>query len=159
MMVCPKCGAEIENGAYVCSNCGEEINCDTYVENNNYTYINNGGTLGVSHSIAYSQKAMLCLSYVGFLVIIPFLFCKNTSLTRFHINQGIMLLITEIIYAFAYLLIKSVLLAISMWLYVIVAVMAAASIVFAVYAIMGIVSVIKNEKRELPVIGSYAILK
>lgn len=58
-----------------------------------------------------------------------------------------MLLITEIIYAFAYLLIKSVLLAISMWLYVIVAVMAAASIVFAVYAIMGIVSVIKMKTR------------
>jgi len=157
-MICPKCGAEVADGVYVCSNCGEEMSYNS-LGGDDYSYMNSSSVIGVQHNEIYCQKAMLCLSYVGFLVIIPFLFCKNTSETRFHINQGIVLLITELVYAICYLLLRLVLLAISMWLYVIVAVMAVASIVFVIYAIMGIVSVIKCENRELPVIGGCKILK
>lgn len=154
MMMCPKCGAEMPDNTCTCSNCGEVL---TSISSN--THGGDSIILNMHHTGNITDNALLCMSYLGFLVIVPLMLCKNTELARFHINQGLVLFITELTYCALFLFTRWLLLAISLWLSVIVAVMAAAGIVFVVYAAMGIAGVIRGETRELPVIGSCKIIK
>ncbi|MCI6007972.1 zinc-ribbon domain-containing protein [Oscillospiraceae bacterium LCP25S3_E10] len=154
MMMCPKCGAKMPDDVGICSNCGEVLTSIS-------SHIHGGDSmvLNMHHTSSITDNALLCMSYLGFLVIVPLMFCKNTKLARFHINQGLVLFITELAYGALFLFTRWLLLAISLWLSVIVAVMAVAGIVFIIYAAMGIAGVIRGETRELPVIGSCKIIK
>lgn len=154
MMMCPKCGAKMPDDVGICSNCGEVLTSIS-----SHTHGGDSMVLNMHHTCSITDNALLCMSYLGFLVIVPLMFCKNTKLARFHINQGLVLFITELVYGALFLFTRWLLLAISLWLSVIVAVMAVAGIVFIIYAAMGIAGVIRGETRELPVIGSCKIIK
>ena len=145
MIICPKCGTEIEKGICLCPNCGEEM------------LYNRKGDLAFYWF--NKERFFSAISYVGFLWIVPLLRNKNSTLTMFHINQGICLLIAEIIYGVFYLILKKLLLEISIWLYPIIAVAGVAEILFIIFAGIGIISAIKGKKRELPIIGGLRILK
>ncbi|MEE1075753.1 MAG: hypothetical protein UHY68_00625 [Acutalibacteraceae bacterium] len=149
MIICPECGTQVEKGICLCPNCGEEM---LYNQKVTYKY----KLLLNSFS---KEKIFSAISYIGFLWIVPLIKCKHSNLTMFHINQGISLLIAEIIYGILYLILKKLLLKISIWLYPIVAVAGIAGFLFIIFAILGIASAIKGEKRELPIIGGIEILK
>lgn len=105
------------------------------------------------------EKMLSAISYIGFLWVVPLIKGRRSNLTIFHINQGISLLIAEIIYSIFYLILKKLLLEISIWLYPIIAVAGIAEFIFIIFAILGITSAINGEKRELPIIGGIKILK
>lgn len=150
MIICPECGTQVEKGICLCPNCGEEM---LYNRKSNIKRC-----LNITNKFN-SEKLCCAISYIGFLGIIPLLSGRNSRLTMFHINQGLSLLIAEIIYGIFYLILKKLLLEISIWLYPIIAVAGVVVIVFAIFAIIGIVSAFKGEKRELPVIGGIRILR
>ena len=90
-------------------------------------------------------NAMAILSYLGILVIIPLLVAKDDEFVLYHSKQGLVLLVGGIIGMFigvipiiGWLLAPFITLA---WL---------------IFAIMGIINVLRGEKKELPVIGQYA---
>ena len=97
MMMCPKCGAEMPDNTCTCSNCGEVL---TSISSN--THGGDSIILNMHHTGNITDNALLCMSYLGFLVIVPLMLCKNTELARFHINQGLVLFITELCIIFAY---------------------------------------------------------
>lgn len=83
------------------------------------------------------------LSYLGILVIIPFLMAKDDAFVKFHIKQGVVLAVIEI-----------VLWALSgmFWgFYFIISIINLATIILS---IIGIVNVVQNKEKELPLVGS-----
>lgn len=94
-----------------------------------------------------SNKAMGILAYLGILVLIPIFAAKESKFARFHANQGLVLVIVEVI--------LSILSGIPFigWIFGLV------SIVCLVFAILGIVNVCNGKAKELPIIGKFKLLK
>ena len=89
------------------------------------------------------KTLMGVLAYLGILIIIPFLMAKDDPFVKFHIKQGLLLVIVEV----AIWIIGS-----TMWqLWTILSLINLAAIVFS---IIGIVNVIQGKQKELPLIGS-----
>lgn len=91
------------------------------------------------------KTLMGVLSYLGILVIIPFLMAKDDPFVKFHIKQGLLLVIVEI----AVMVLRS-----SMWqLWALLGLINLATLVLS---IVGIVNVVQGKQKELPLIGSLA---
>ena len=89
------------------------------------------------------------LAYLGPLVIISYALGNEVPFVKYHVKQGLVLFILEIlIWALG-----------SMFLwhfYFIYFVYQLANLVTVILAILGIINVVQNKERELPVIGQYA---
>ena len=85
------------------------------------------------------------LCYFGILLIIPWMMAKDDEFVKFHVKQGLTLLIAEIITA-----IIGVIPVIGWTISTI------AWIVWLVLSIMGIINVLKGEEKPLPLIGKFA---
>ena len=108
-------------------------------------------------------KGMSVLSYLGLLWLIPFFVNtrRNNPYVRFHINQGLILLIISLIIQVIGAVVCAVL--DFFWLGFISSIVGVAVdfiqfIIFA-FEILGIVNVLKNTAKELPFIGFIQILK
>jgi uncharacterized membrane protein len=94
-------------------------------------------------------KSLAWLSYLGLLLLIPLLVNKNNEYSKFHVKQGMILLISWIA-----LSIVSVVLG---FIPVIGWIISGAGWIFLlVLMIMGIVNALTEKTTPLPVIGKYA---
>lgn len=87
------------------------------------------------------------LAYLGILIIIPFLVAKNDQFVKFHLKQGLLLFIIELILWFvgySYILWQ-------LW-----PLIELLNLCVLILAIMGIVNVAQGKEKELPFIGSLA---
>jgi len=92
-----------------------------------------------------SKTLMGVLAYLGILIIIPFLIARDDPFVKFHIKQGLLLVIVEI----AVWVLGS-----SMWqLWMLLNLVNLATLVFS---IIGIVNVVQGNQKELPLIGGLA---
>jgi uncharacterized membrane protein len=96
---------------------------------------------------AGAQKNVLMgiLSYIGILVIIPYLTSKHDPFVFFHIKQGLVLVVIELaVYVLGML----------MWdLYPLLSIV---NLAMLILSIIGIVNVIQGKEKELPLIGQFA---
>ena len=104
---------------------------------------NNTG--GAPAAAPQNKILMGILAYIGILVIIPFLVSKNDPFVKFHIKQGLVLLAIEI----AIWLVGS-------FMWQLWPLLQLVNLGVLVLAIVGIVNVIKNMQKELPLVGSFA---
>ena len=93
-------------------------------------------------------KGIAWLSYLGILVIIPILLQKDNPYTKFHIKQGLILLIASIVWStvsffFGFIPIIGLIVSLIGWLFV------------TVLIIVGIVNAIQGKETALPLIGKY----
>jgi len=93
------------------------------------------------------EKLMAVLCYLGILVLIPLLTKKDDDFVKFHIQQGLALLVAAIVWGFAWIILAFIpvlgwLLAIAGW------------ILLFVLMIIGIVNALNNAKKPLPVLGA-----
>lgn len=94
---------------------------------------------------ADNTTLMSVLAYIGILVLIPLLVSKDNETVKFHIKQGLVLLVIE---AAVWVL------GMVMWsLYPILSLVNIAAIVLS---IIGIVNVVQKKQSELPVVGQFA---
>ncbi len=91
-----------------------------------------------------NNTVMGVLAYIGPLVIVPYLTNKNNDFVKFHTKQGLVLFGLEIII---------MVLGNMMYLWMLGSLLNLATLVLS---IIGIVNVVQGEKKELPVIGSWA---
>ncbi|WMJ22174.1 hypothetical protein RBG61_09200 [Paludicola sp. MB14-C6] len=99
-----------------------------------------------------ATKGLACLSYLGILLLIPLLVNKNSAFTKYHVNQGLILLIIEAItigLAFVLGLIPFVG-AFILWVL---------RIAIIALAVIGIVNCVEGFAKPLPVIGGIQIIK
>ena len=92
-----------------------------------------------------NHKGMAVLSYFWLLVLIPIFAAKDSAFARYHANQGLLLLIWEVI---VYVLRK-------IWW----PLGAIGGIISFILFIIGIVNAANGRAKELPVIGKFRLLK
>lgn len=88
---------------------------------------------------------MAVLSYIGILVIIPYLIAREDGFVRFHIQQGLVLLVIEI-----------ALLVIGSMIFLLIPLIQIINLALLVLAIIGIINAIKGREKPLPFVGQYA---
>jgi len=107
---------------------------------------------------AQDNKVMAILAYLGPLVLIPLLSCRESPFARFHTYQGLVLFFAEAIYGVVYGMVSWLLLSIAWQLRFLLWVWGAGSIAFLLFAIIGILSASRGEMRPLPLIGQIHLL-
>ena len=93
-----------------------------------------------------SNKVMAILAYLGILVLIPLFAAKESKFARFHTNQGLILLILEIVIYAGCRFIR---------LYTLMGLL---DLVVFIFALIGIINAAKGEAKPLPLIGKIRIL-
>lgn len=111
------------------------------------------------HADIEKNRLMAVLSYLGILVIIPILVTPDSKFVRFHANQGVILLIASLVYGAADRILRFVIGWIPLVGTIIIAVWSLVGVVLFIFAILGIINAAQGKGKELPVIGSYRILK
>ncbi len=107
-----------------------------------------------------NDKLYGILAYLGLLVLVPILAGK-TEFSRYHANQGLVLLILDIILGAAIGIVSGILIVIAPWVGVIVASVLGGIVGLAIliFVILGIVNVVNEKMAPLPIIGNITILK
>lgn len=85
------------------------------------------------------------LAYLGPLVIIPYVMAKEEAFVKFHIKQGLVLLVIE---AAVWML--------SIMLWMLAPLFMLFNIAVLVLIVVGILRVLQKEQKELPFVGKYA---
>lgn len=88
---------------------------------------------------------MSVLSYIGILVLIPLLTAKENETVRFHIKQGLVLLVLET----------------GIWIigemvWILKPILAIVYLASIILAIIGIVNALQKKQAELPLVGKFA---
>jgi len=94
-------------------------------------------------------KSLAWLSYLGLLLLIPLLVNKDNEYSKFHVKQGLVLLISGIAASivsiiFGFIPVIGWLISMAVWIFLLV------------LSIMGIVNALTEKAVPLPVIGKYA---
>lgn len=96
---------------------------------------------------ASANKVMAILAYLGILVLIPLFAAKESKFARFHVNQGLILLLISVVLFVVGKILPS--LSVLIWIL---------NIGVFVLAIMGIINAAKGEAKKLPVVGNINII-
>ena len=99
------------------------------------------------------------LSYIGILWLIPLLVEKNDKVVRFHVNQGIVLFIFDIIGSIAVGILSAIFVIIQVISFLGVVIASLFGILCFVLMIIGIVNAANKSEKPLPIIGKFQILK
>lgn len=168
MVICSKCGAECADDAKVCSVCGAELG-NTHsdggkksvsvaeIENAVHHILDTPDTTeSYDSKDIEANKIFSILAYLGFLVLIPLFAAKESKFARFHTNQGLILLIGEIVAA----VISTVLWIIPVigWLFSLF-IGLPLYLVTVAFMVIGIINAYNGKAKELPFIGQLKILK
>lgn len=101
-----------------------------------------------------NDKGLGVLAYFNWLVLVT-IFVGNSEFTKFHANQGLVLGIIETVFGAAIAILAKM--PILGFIFSIVG--GVFELVCLILAIMGIVSAVNGEMKELPVIGAIKIIK
>lgn len=178
MPFCTKCGSQVEEGQNFCSNCGCPIGGYQAQANAGAQHSASGGNSfadGVNgfindientddHSADYNpadisaNRGVAVLAYIGILVIVPLIIGKDSPFARFHSNQGLVLLILEIICGIIGGVITGVFSVIHLGFIGSIITLIINVCLFALI-IIGIVYAAQGKAKELPLIGKIKIIK
>lgn len=92
----------------------------------------------------HKNTIMAVLSYIGPLVIIPYFTVKGDSFVKFHIKQGIVLLIVWIIIWFTGMVLWQ------FWM-----IMNLLNLLAFILMVIGIINVLQGRERNLPFVGKF----
>ncbi len=149
MAFCPNCGSKVEDGTTFCPNCGSKLDAEKKTQKTDFSEDlkrladTPDTTANYAAADIAENKGMAILCYLGILWLIPFLAKKDSPFVKYHLNQGLLVLILGIAVA------------IISWIPVIG--WLCAVVVFAL-AVIGIVNVVNGKAQELPVIGKFKLL-
>jgi uncharacterized membrane protein len=88
---------------------------------------------------------MAILAYIGPLIIVSYFLAKNDAFVKFHIKQGLLLVIIEV---------ASWMIAMTLW--VLFPLLQLVNIIVLIFALIGIVRAAQGQTKELPLIGHFA---
>jgi uncharacterized membrane protein len=91
------------------------------------------------------KTLMAVLAYIGILIIIPYLTSKEDPFVKFHIKQGLVLVVIELI---IYVL--------GMMMWVLMPILGVINIAVVILSIIGIINVVQGNEKELPLVGPFS---
>jgi len=151
-MFCSGCGKEIPEGSKFCPECGKATN----------------GTPNVTNTVSDSDSTktlMAILAYILFFIPLLTGAHKTSDFVKYHTNQGTVLFLATLIFSIALSIITAIfttiLIAIGAWglLKTIGTILGLLWLAPLALCILGIVNVVKNQTKPLPVIGKFTIIK
>ena len=92
-----------------------------------------------------NETLMGVLAYLGILIIIPFMVAKDDPFVKFHIRQGLVLVVIEL-----------AVWVIGMFMWQLWQILQLVNLGVLVLAIIGIVNVFQHKTAELPLVGSFS---
>ncbi len=92
-----------------------------------------------------SNTLMGILAYLGILVVVPLIVAKDDPVVKFHIKQGLVLVVIEII---VWVLGMTLWQLWTLWQLV--------NLGCVVLSIVGIVNVVQGKEKELPLVGGFS---
>lgn len=140
-MICLGCGKEVPSTYEFCPYCGYKFVSKKVSDKKEKT----------SKDEILTGKGMAIVCYFSLLVIIPYLFNKDNKFVRYHINQGLSVLLCSIIAGVISLMTGDLLI-----YNTIITIVLALFIIFLM--ILGIKNVCKGEEKPLPFIGNFNLL-
>ena len=84
------------------------------------------------------------LSYIGPLVIISLIVAKDDPFVKYHVKQGLVLLVIEV-----------VVYALGMYLWQFWAIYQLLNLATFILSIIGIINVVQGKEKELPIVGQF----
>ena len=93
-----------------------------------------------------NQTLMAVLAYLGILILIPFLMSRDNAFVKYHLKQGLILIICEAV----------------VWtvrmqsMFMFTPIFGAINIALFVLAIIGVLNAIQGKEKEIPLIGGLA---
>ena len=163
-MTCNQCGVQNpDNGAF-CVGCGQAL-AAAQASPLPEQFAAPGAAPEVDEAQdAEANKLMGILSYLGFLVLVPIFAAKESKFARFHANQGLLVCILYVAYAIVSSILRAIFSALlftnAFGVYTILnLILSLGFLVVTVLEVLGIINAVKGEKKELPVIGKFTILK
>lgn len=165
MAFCKYCGKELTMDTKYCPSCGKPTSEGaTLNETFNQFTETNDNTDQFSQEDISKNKAMAVLSYLGMLVLVPILISKDSPYVKFHANQGLVLLIAEMIWGAFGKVTQGILghlifrpFAFLYW--GVSGLTGVVSLIIAILAIVGIVNAATGKAKELPIVGHIHIYK
>jgi len=159
MAFCSKCGAVVEENVKFCASCGAPVEPDAAQNNTAQTVFDKftdteDTTAAFSPEDIDKNKVMAVLSYIGLLVLIPIFAAKDSPYARFHANQGLVLLLAEIVYNIATGIINAI-----VGLAILKMILSIAGLLFLILMIMGLVNSATGKAKKLPIIGDISLIK
>ncbi len=153
---CPKCGTAVAGAAKPAGEKKELDFSDKLAELNN----TKDSTAELDPADIEKNKLMAVLAYLSWLVLIPLFAAKDSKYARFHVNQGLVLAIAEIVFGIARSVVVTVIGAIIPFLGGIIdTVLGLVTLAFLILSIVGIVNAATGKAKELPIIGSITLIK
>ena len=164
MAYCRNCGKEIDESAKFCSYCGTatDVNANTNKSFNlgeKFQEFNNtkDHTEEFEAEDIENNKIIALFAYFGLLILIPIFATPNSRYAKFHVSQGINLIVVSL----AYSAISSALVAAFSWLPVVCTLIdisvSLAGLLIVVLVVLGIYNAVNGKAKELPIIGSWKI--
>ncbi len=101
------------------------------------------------------NKAVAILAYLSVLVLIPLFLAKSSKFVRFHCNQGLILAILEVVCWIVLGTLGG--LPLLGWIFRLAG--GVLGVAFLLLSILGIVNVVGERAKELPVVGGFRVLR
>lgn len=185
MAFCTNCGAQVNDGVQFCPACGYNMNNTANAApeaaaapaaapkanafNDFMKKVKDflAKLLDTpDHTAEYDREDILetkylnILSYLSILLLIPLFVKKNSGFTKFHCNQGLVLLIASVAYGLLQALFAGVIgLVFPPFGVILNIIFGLGSLVLLAACVLGIYYAATGKAKELPYIGSFSILK
>ena len=167
MIKCPKCGGINDDGIKFCAYCGAPVTAAGNFKEEFSDKVNevvNEFQNPADFSGEFSpediqhNKVISLFSYLGILLLIPWIARPQSKYARFHVNQGITLFLATLIVRFVERVLNAVLGGSSL-MGPIDLILNVVSILFFVLMIIGIINAVSGKAKALPIIGKVQLLK
>lgn len=164
MRFCENCGSQLPDDAAFCTQCGAPCQAQAEpsapAEDPSWTApeppappAGEDWTAPAGDPSAEGHKLMATLAYFGILVLVPLLGDRQSTYSRFHANQGLVLLVAEVL----------------VWGGISVAAIGGAALLGTIFSfaqmglvglsVVGIIHAATGQRKEVPVLGKFRILK
>ena len=153
-MTCKYCGQALSAGARRCTACGRLTD----------NAFRSDYTTEFARSDIERRSSISVLAYCGPLLLIPALVARRSPYARFHVNQGLALLVVEMAYNLAARILTRILdLSMGSGLSEIPTtlstVLSFASLFFLVLTLLGAINALRGRAKELPLVGRIRFLR
>lgn len=156
----PKTGSAAQANAGAANQANGAFNTDTINEKIAQFSNTKDSTSEFAPDDIQKNKRMALLSYIGILFIIPLLAAKDSKFAKFHVNQGIVLFIADLVCGLAVGIVSAILRFIPIVRLFLPAVLTTlVSLAALAFMIIGILNAVNGRAKELPLIGSLKILQ
>ena len=162
MAFCRNCGTELTADEKYCHKCGAPAEADTIDVGDKWKDMTTitDTTASFDETDIRNNKVLALESYLGILVLFPIFGSKYSSFTRYHANQGLVLLIAQVAYALTQAIIVAFFRRLHPFLGLFFnVILSMGALAFTAAAVLGIINVCRGKAKNLPLIGKIRIIK